>query len=178
MISTKQGVEDVLANVGDVVARDQKSFTNMSPERLFFVYSRSKRLSQTDTQYSAVARSFSRNRQTGFGLAQPIKQEVPCLMKKLCQAGKTDLPADVHAREWKAAGQGADCTSASIMVVLRKMAPQNFPNMSGLWCAALLQEGQLFEDQSSGDFVLSLGPVQNVALGWKAQQVAEFRLTS
>ena len=96
-ISTKQHVEDVLGTVSDAVTRDQKKFANMSPERLFFTYSRSKRLEHTGVAFvdpcqhgdlhSVAARNFQRPRRQVFGLAQTVTQEVPKLMKELCKAG-------------------------------------------------------------------------------------------
>ena len=92
----------MLATVGDAVTRDSKKYTGMSPERLFFIYTRSERLHQTDASYidpvelgdldNASARNFSRDRKYVFGMAQPVKQKVPTIMKKLCQqGGRIDL---------------------------------------------------------------------------------------
>ena len=96
-ITTKQNIEDVIASVSDATARDQKRYAHMSPERLFFVYSRSKRLQKAGAHYinpvalgdmhSRSAYTFPRDRRHVFGIQQGIKQQAPKMMKQLCASG-------------------------------------------------------------------------------------------
>ena len=90
-------------------------------------------------------------------------------------SGKTDLPRQIKDREWKAAGQPADWASAAYMLALREMHESNFLNFSALWSCALLQETHVFQCTGSGAYLVSLGAVRVLALGWVLEEVADSR---
>lgn len=92
MISTKDLLEDVFADIADHEERDKKSSTPMMPETVFFYNTMSERLGnvpflqiQAGDFTSAAARKFSAGRGETFGEKFKIKNAVTEKMKECCK---------------------------------------------------------------------------------------------
>ena len=92
LISTKDLLEDVFADIADHEERDKKSSTPMMPETVFFYNTMSERLGnvpflqiQAGDFTSAAARKFSAGRGETFGEKFKIKNAVTEKMKECCK---------------------------------------------------------------------------------------------
>ena len=100
MLSTKESLEDLLADVGDHMTRDCENPFNVSPERIFMLSTLSRRLKMREPKYlelqrgdytSDAARKCSRNRRLTFGEHAAMKSQLVQSMKVLVAQGASGV---------------------------------------------------------------------------------------
>ncbi|CAL1153918.1 unnamed protein product [Cladocopium goreaui] len=173
LISTKDLLEDVFADIADHEERDKKSSTPMMPETVFFYNTMSERLGnvpflqiQAGDFTSAAARKFSAGRGETFGEKFKIKNAVTEKMKECCK--HRDSSSAV-----KPSGQAADFRSIGAMLALRELGPSRFHGIGGCWVGCLLQEGMVYRHLSSKKVYLSLGFQHQALFGWELEELED-----